>query len=415
MNRLIRDERLSFVLSDIVTRVRTVEENDSLHILTISSTQGWVDQRDRWARHMAGQSLKKYTKLNRGDFSYNKGNSKTFPYGCMFRLNKWREAVVPNVYHSFRISSNFVHSDYLQQYFWSGGLDVQLRRILTSGARDNGLLNITADAFFGLSVELPPLPEQQKIAAILTSVDDVIEKTQAQINKLQDLKKGTMNELLTRGIGHTEFKESPVGLIPVGWEVKKLGAVANIQGGYAFKSTDAVDSGVRWLKIANVGVGEVMWENRSFLPYNFKVEHCNYVLEEGDVVVALTRPVLSRKLKVAKVKASDSGALLNQRVGRIQCKCDVNLDFLYCVVQSKYFVDMIETIVFGSDPPNISGQQIESINIVIPSPKERNVIVKLLTSMDAKIKAKHAKLQHTQTLKKALMQDLLTGKTRVAV
>ena len=66
----------------------------------------------------------------------------------------------------------------------------------------------------------PPLPEQQKIASILTSVDEVIEKTQTQINKLQDLKKATMNELLTRGIGHTEFKDSPVGRIPLSWEVK---------------------------------------------------------------------------------------------------------------------------------------------------------------------------------------------------
>jgi type I restriction enzyme S subunit len=57
----------------------------------------------------------------------------------------------------------------------------------------------------------PPLPEQKKIASILTSVDEVIENTQKQIDKLQDLKKATMNELLTKGIGHTEFKDSELG------------------------------------------------------------------------------------------------------------------------------------------------------------------------------------------------------------
>ena len=72
----------------------------------------------------------------------------------------------------------------------------------------------------------PPKPEQQKIASILTSVDEVIEKTEAQIGKLQDLKKGMMQELLTKGIGHTEFKDSPVGRIPKGWEVKTLNEVA---------------------------------------------------------------------------------------------------------------------------------------------------------------------------------------------
>jgi type I restriction enzyme S subunit len=73
---------------------------------------------------------------------------------------------------------------------------------------------------------LPPLPEQKKIASILTSVDEVIENTQKQIDKLQDLKKATMNELLTKGIGHTEFKDSELGRIPKSWEVKRLDEVA---------------------------------------------------------------------------------------------------------------------------------------------------------------------------------------------
>ena len=162
MSNLVTDKRRSFLLSEIVSRVRAIEDNEPRHVLTISSTQGWVDQRVRWSRHMAGKSLKKYTKLNKGDFSYNKGNSKTFPYGCIFRLDSWDDAVVPNVYHSFRISSDAVNSNYLQQYFWSGALDKQLRKVLTSSVRDNGLLNITADTFFGLSVEFPPPPRTKE-------------------------------------------------------------------------------------------------------------------------------------------------------------------------------------------------------------------------------------------------------------
>ena len=86
---------------------------------------------------------------------------------------------------------------------------------------------IRLDDLNTLPMDLPPLPEQQKIAAILTSVDEVIEKTQAQIDKLKDLKTGLMQELLTKGVGidgkpHTEFKDSPVGRIPKEWEVKAL-------------------------------------------------------------------------------------------------------------------------------------------------------------------------------------------------
>ena len=79
-------------------------------------------------------------------------------------------------------------------------------------------------------IPIPPLSEQKKIASILTSVDEVIEKTQSQIDKLQDLKRGTMNELLTKGIGHTEFKDSELGRIPKGWRVKYLGALSSKVG-----------------------------------------------------------------------------------------------------------------------------------------------------------------------------------------
>ena len=84
-------------------------------------------------------------------------------------------------------------------------------------------------------VVFPPLPEQKKIASILTSVDEVIENTQKQIDKLQDLKKATMNELLTKGIGHTEFKDSEFGKIPRGWNARNLGDIAQFSGGSAFK------------------------------------------------------------------------------------------------------------------------------------------------------------------------------------
>ena len=193
----LKDNRKSFLLSNLVSRIRTIENNEVKNILTISSTRGWLDQSERWSRKMAGESLKKYTKLKKGDFSYNRGNSKTFPYGCIFRMDKWDEAVVPNVYHSFEITNTQVDSNYLQQYFWSGALDKQLRKVLTSSARDDGLLNITADTFFSLNVDLPSLSEQKKVASILTSMDKNIDDKKQKLTQIQFLKKSLMQDLLT--------------------------------------------------------------------------------------------------------------------------------------------------------------------------------------------------------------------------
>jgi type I restriction enzyme S subunit len=93
---------------------------------------------------------------------------------------------------------------------------------LTKYNEASGVPSLNRDTLYSIPHLLPPLPEQQKIAAILTSVDDVIESIQAQINKLKDLKTGMMQELLTKGVErdglpHTEFKDSAVGRVPKGW------------------------------------------------------------------------------------------------------------------------------------------------------------------------------------------------------
>ena len=76
-----------------------------------------------------------------------------------------------------------------------------------------------------LSMTRPPLPEQKKIAAILSSVDQAINATQAVIDQTRKVKEGLLQDLLTRGIGHTRFKQTEVGEIPEGWEISTLGAV----------------------------------------------------------------------------------------------------------------------------------------------------------------------------------------------
>ena len=257
--------------------------------------------------------------------------------------------------------------------------------------------------------------EQKKIASILTSVDKVIEGTQKQIDKLQDLKKATMNELLTRGIGHTEFKDSELGRIPKSWEVLKLGSVGRCLGGFAFKSQDASSEGTRWMKIANVGVGVVKWDDESFLPKSFLETYSNFVLRQGDIVCAMTRPILNGKLKVATISESDAGALLNQRVCKVIPSKRISSGFLFHLLQSDIIVNQIDIEIAGSDPPNVSGDQIESVWIALPNIEEQRTCSQVISSIQSQIDNLLRKLIQTQSLKKSLMQDLLTGKVRVTV
>ena len=322
--------------------------------------------------------------------------------------------------------NNPVYAYYILSSYWT---TKQIEMIVMNAVQPS----LRVPQFLELKALQPPLPEQQKIAAILSSVDEVIEKTQAQINKLKDLKTGMMQELLSpregqvaninnpqgeskNGLHHTEFKDSPLGRIPVDWEALPLNAVCRIQGGYAFQSKDSTENGCRWLKIANVGKGEVKWDTNSFLPNNFKALHDAFMLSAGDIVVALTRPVLSGELKTAKLTSQDVPALLNQRVARAIPNTEkVTNDFLYNLFSWKKLAEDIETTIFGTDPPNVSTTQIGSFVFPVPPISQQIKISQSINSVIAReqlILTKYNALQH---LKKALMQDLLTGKVRVKV
>lgn len=199
-------------------------------------------------------------------------------------------------------------------------------------------------------------------------------------------------------------------LLPEGWEQCAIGKKFKFLGGYAFKSLDNVDSGTRWLKIANVGIGKIKWEERSFLPSNFINDHPNYVLSQGDCVVALTRPIIRGELKVAKISSFDSPSLLNQRVAKVKFNSDlIDNDFVYSMMRYEEISREIEITIFGTDPPNLSTKQFEEIKFNFPPISEQQKIAKILTSVDEVIEKTQAQIDKLKDLKTGMMQELLTN------
>ncbi|MEP0366219.1 MAG: restriction endonuclease subunit S [Cyclobacteriaceae bacterium] len=184
-------------LGDVFERIRETGEDidDKSEAYTISSKLGFVTQHQKFDRVIAGSSLKKYTLIRRDEFSYNKGNSKTFPYGCIFKFEQ-DHGLIPFVYISFR-STGEVSIDFYKHYFFFGMLERQLKKIITSGARGDGLLNVNPDSFFKLMIDLPPVEEQQKIAEVLNAATKEIELLNQKLDALKDQKKGLMQQLLT--------------------------------------------------------------------------------------------------------------------------------------------------------------------------------------------------------------------------
>ncbi len=170
-------------------------------------------------------------------------------------------------------------------------------------------------------IHIPPLPEQKKIAAILTSVDDVIENTQAQIAKLQDLKKATMNELLAKGIGHTEFKDSELGRIPSIWKTAKLNNFCKIEHGFPFQSQffSRDPSDPILLSPGNFNVDGSLYFGKNTKHYNGDIPS-NYRLSDNDLMVVMTD--LTSEMSIlgnAVLLSSRSTVLHNQRIGKVYC------------------------------------------------------------------------------------------------
>ena len=271
---------------------------------------------------------------------------------------------------------------------------------------------------------IPPLPEQKKIASILTSVDEVIETTQRQIDKLQDLKKATMNELLTKGIGHTEFKDSELGRIPKSWSVKRLPQICTYQNGKAFPSSEYLDSdsnGFYLIKPVNLEPdGTVNWQYSSTakINENFWDTEPKYRVGGDEILMNLTAQSLEDEFlgRVCKTNLQDQ-CLLNQRIARITpiLKCITN-EFLFWVLKGKHFRDHVSRITQGSKVQHLYNQNLDEANLCIPSNiEEQKEIASTLDSLNDIIRLKCSKLSQTQSLKKSLMQDLLTGKVRVQV
>jgi type I restriction enzyme S subunit len=184
-------------LDQAFKRIQRKITEDVAYVLSITAKVGFVDQRSKFGKVIAGQALERYTLLRKGEFAYNKGNSTAYPQGCIYRLEEFEEGAVPNVYYCFAPRSAQFHSDFYKQYFASGALNKSLRRLINSGVRNDGLLNLAPEEFFGVEILVPPTPEQQKIAEILNCADAEISAQEQRFTLLRQQKRGLMQRLLT--------------------------------------------------------------------------------------------------------------------------------------------------------------------------------------------------------------------------
>ncbi|MCU6732215.1 restriction endonuclease subunit S [Diplocloster agilis] len=184
-------------LGEVSERVQGNDGRMDLPTLTISAANGWMSQEDRFSGNIAGKEQKNYTLLHKGELSYNHGNSKLAKYGTVFSLESYEEALVPRVYHSFRMID--ADASFIEYYFSTKIPDRELAKLISSGARMDGLLNISFDEFMGIKINLPSIQEQQKISYYLRQLDNLITLHQRELDKLKKLKAAYLDAMFVGG------------------------------------------------------------------------------------------------------------------------------------------------------------------------------------------------------------------------
>jgi type I restriction enzyme S subunit len=281
---------------------------------------------------------------------------------------------------------------------------------ITSLATGSTVKGIRLDDLKLLPISLPPLPEQQKIDTILSSIDNVIETTRAQIDKLKALKTGMAHEFLTKGIGHTEFKDAPFGRIPVGWDVARLGDITvehkqgyyskqkySKRGTYVVRITDMSNPKISFVDMPKMEIPEGDIEA--------------YKLNNGDFLFAR-----SGAIGRYGIYESDNVAVFASYLIRFRFNLEICTNHFigYCY-ESEFCQGQISAITQGSSNININAQNIKDILVPLPPLPEQKQIASRIRAIDKRVGLLNARYKQLTNLKAALMQDLLTGKVRVKI
>jgi type I restriction enzyme S subunit len=315
-----------------------------------------------------------------------------------------------------KLSNIKINKEFLLQTLLSTVIQDAVKKEQTNNAQPK--LALTRIRTF--KIPLPPLPEQQKIAKILGTVDAKIEIINQQILETQELKKGLMQQLLTKGIGHTEFKDSALGKIPKSWEVVPIYELRNKDDRYGFtggpfgsdlKSENYTETGVKIIQLQNIGEGKFIDKGTTYTSEEKADELSSCNIFPNEIILAKMAPVA----RCCKVPNTDERYVMCSDGIRLSVDTKrFDNEFVFQALNSKYFRDEAESKSTGTTRARIGLKDLKLIPILVPENiDEQKNLAEILSTADHKLEVLSEKKITYQEMKQGLMQQLLTGKVRV--
>tara|TARA_Y100000589_G_C27176785_1_gene639081 strand:+ start:1338 stop:2513 length:1176 start_codon:yes stop_codon:yes gene_type:complete len=284
---------------------------------------------------------------------------------------------------------------------------------LKSLNESTGVPSLSRNDLHSIKVNLPPLPEQKKIAEILSRIDILIKNIKLKIKKLEKLKISLINNLIQKGIKNYVFKDSELGKIPNSWDIVNFKDIfsKNTYGPRFNASNYAQDGNVKTIR--GTDILENLKINYKQVPLAKLDEEIisNHSLNHGDIVMITTAECgFSAVFKQQNIPYICSAYAI-----RLEPNKKVNSNYCAYFLQSEIAKRQIQKFVRKGTVSNLPGSDVMKIRIPLPTIEEQNQIVSALEAIEELIKDSGSKLKVNLLLKNSLSQDLLSGHKRVNV
>ena len=342
--------------------------------------------------------------LRAGDILVVRSGAYTGDVGLVTK--EWEGAVAG--YDLIVTPSDTIDSRFLTYYLLSSS--VQKRHFVGLKVR-SAQPHLNSSQLEETPIPLPPLPEQKKIAEVLSTVDQAIEKIDEAIEKNQKLKKGLMQELLTEGIGHKEFKDSEIGRIPKEWDIRKLGEVITLcQYGLSIAMSQEGEYPI--VKMDDIVNGYVVADKVKYVNLD-KRDFENFKLKKGDILFNRTNSY--ELVGRTGVFTLDGNYVFASYLIRIRPDTEVLNSFfltLYLIFSGEKLRQLATRAVHQA---NINATTLQKVVIPIPHLPEQQKIAEILSAADERLGLLRTRKERLGKIKKGLMNNLLTGKWRVNI
>ena len=372
--------------------------------MMITAGNGFIEQSDRYAFNNAGESLKKYILLECGELAYNHGASKLRPYGSCFALTTVEKARIPFVYHCFSVEKS--NPEFLSIELNGANVENQLRKIVSSGARMDGLLNIAYSEYTEVTVQLPKKEEQDWIAKFFKHLDTLITLHQRKYEKLVNIKKSMLDKMFPQNgasVPEIRFK----GFTDP-WEQRKLAELTKtITTGKSVNSDEGEvsDGDIGVLKTSCVSYDRFNpSESKPVVKSEQQLVKC--AVEKDSVIVSrMNTP--ERVGACGYVSTDFPNLFLPDRLWKLKFQDTVDTYFVYMMLVSSAYKEKITSMASGTSGSmyNIPKETFLNLQLVIPAKiDEQKQLGKILKKIDTLITLHQRKLKKLVQIRKAFAE-----------